>query len=230
MGEFFVANELAILRWLHIVAMVYWLGGEWGVFQTSYKVVNPALPLEERQRHMDTAYRIDIMARTGIISLLPLGLHMGYLWGVQPLGGGWLVAMWVVWAAWMALTWGAFAKRGTPMFKLLSDIEDWTRYLLIPTLLITSIMSLSGNGPFASGPGQMWFAAKILTYGTALIIGVVLRLIMHEWQKMFPVLAAGPNPEVEAKLDKSIQLGRNIAYLYWILILSTAFFGAVKPF
>ena len=230
MGEFFVANELAILRWLHIVAMVYWLGGEWGVFQTSYKVVNPSLPLEERQRHMETAYRIDIMARTGIISLLPLGLHMGYLWGVQPMGGGWLVLMWVVWAAWMALTWGAFAKRGTPMFKLLSDIEDWTRYILIPTLLITSIMSLMGNGPFASGPGQSWFAAKILTYGTALIIGVILRLIMHEWQKMFPVLAAGPNPEVEEKLKKSIQLGRNVAYLYWILILTTAFIGAVKPF
>lgn len=230
MGEFLAANELAILRWLHIVAMVYWLGGEWGVFQTSYKVVNPALPLEERQRHMDTAYRIDIMARTGIISLLPLGLHMGYLWGVQPLGGGWLVAMWVTWAAWMALTWGAFIKRGTPMFKLLSDIEDWTRYLLIPTLLITSLMSLMGNGPFAGGEGQLWFSAKILTYGTALIIGVILRLIMHEWQKMFPILAAGPNPDVEAKLEKSIQLGRNIAYMYWVLILTTAFFGAVKPF
>lgn len=230
MGEFLVANELAILRWLHIVAMVYWLGGEWGVFQTSYKVVNPSLPLEERQRHMETAYRIDIMARTGIISLLPLGLHMGYLWGVQPLGGGWLVAMWLIWLVWMAITWGAFAKRGTAWFKPLSDIEDWTRYILIPTLLITSLMSLSGNGPFSGGEGQLWFAAKILTYGTALIIGVILRLIMHEWQKMFPVLAAGPNPEVETKLKKSIQLGRNVAYMYWVLILTTAFFGAVKPF
>ena len=25
-------TELAVLRWLHIIAMVYWLGGEWGVF------------------------------------------------------------------------------------------------------------------------------------------------------------------------------------------------------
>ncbi|MEM9377384.1 MAG: hypothetical protein AAGA72_14285 [Pseudomonadota bacterium] len=230
MSEFLAAYELPILRWLHIVAMVYWLGGEWGVFQTSYKVVNPTLPLEERQRHMETAYRIDIMARTGIISLLPLGLHMGYLWGVQPLGGGWLVAMWLVWAIWLAITWGAFANRGKPLFETLSNIEDWTRYLLIPTLLITSIASLLGYGPFAAETGQKWFSAKILFYGSALVIGVILRLIMHEWQKMFPVLAAGPNPEVEAKLDKSIQLGRNVAYLYWVLILTTAFFGAVKPF
>jgi hypothetical protein len=101
--EFLADHELSILRWLHIVAMVYWLGGEWGVFQTSYKVVNPALSFDERMRHMDTAYRIDILARTGIISLLPLGLHMGHLWGLQPLGGQWLVGMWIVWALWMAL-------------------------------------------------------------------------------------------------------------------------------
>ena len=230
MTEFFVANELAILRWLHIVAMVYWLGGEWGVFQTSYKVVNQSLPLEERQRHMETAYRIDIMARTGIISLLPLGLHMGYLWGVQPLGGGWLVAMWLVWVVWMAITWGAFAMRGTKWFKPLSDIEDWTRYLLIPTLLFVSLSSLMGNGPFGGEPGQLWFSAKVLTFGLALVIGVILRLIMHEWQKLFPILAAGPNVEAEAKLERSIALGRSVAYVYWILILTTAFFGAVKPF
>lgn len=230
MFEFIAANELAILRWLHIVAMVYWLGGEWGVFQTSYKVINQDLPLEERRRHMDTAYRIDIMARTGIISLLPLGLHMGYIWGVQPLGGGWLVAMWLIWVVWMVITWGAFAKRGTKWFKPLSDIEDWTRYLLIPTLLFVSISSLAGNGPFAGGAGQLWFSAKVLTFGLALIIGVLLRLIMHEWQKLFPILAAGPDAAAEAKLKSSIALGRNMAYVYWVLILTTAFFGAVKPF
>ncbi len=230
MIEFLAIHELAILRWLHIVAMVYWLGGEWGVFQTSYKVVNPALPLDERARHMDTAYRIDIMARTGIISLLPLGLHMGYLWGVQPLGGGWLALMWAVWAIWMAITWGAFANRGTPIGNRLSDIEDWTRYILIPLLILSALSSLMGYGPFEAGEGQRWYAAKILTFGLLLIIGVILRLIMHEWRKMFPVLAAGPDPVVEVRLKRSIRLGRSVAYLYWIGILATAFFGAVKPF
>jgi len=79
-------TELAVLRWLHIIAVVYWLGGEWGVFQTSYNIVNRKLPMDERRRHMETAYRIDILARTGIILLFPLGFHMGYFWGVQPLG------------------------------------------------------------------------------------------------------------------------------------------------
>ncbi|WP_416908639.1 MAG: hypothetical protein ACMVO5_03220 [Polymorphobacter sp.] len=230
MSEFLDANQLSILRWLHIIAMVYWLGGEWGVFQTSYKVIDPRLPMAERRRHMDTAYHIDIMARTGIISLLPLGLHMGYLWGVQPLGGGWLWAMWGVWAGWMWLTWAAFAARGTPRFKPLSDLEDWTRYLLIPTLIIVAGASLMGQGPLAGGGGEKWYAAKMLTYGLALIIGVVLRLVMHEWQRLFPLLEAGPNAEAEGKLARSMTTARSLAYLYWVLILTTAFFGAVKPF
>ena len=52
-------TELAVLRWLHIIAMVYWLGGEWGVFNTSTHVINRKLSMEERRRHMQTAYHID---------------------------------------------------------------------------------------------------------------------------------------------------------------------------
>lgn len=230
MGGFIGQYELEILRWLHILAMVYWLGGEWGVFQTSYKVVNPRLSFDERMRHMDTAYRIDILARTGIITLLPLGLHMGHLWGLQPLGGGWLVAMWLVWAGWMGVTWGAFMTRGKPIWTVLSGLEDWSRYLLIPTLIITAITSMLGWGPFEAGPGSYWYSAKVLTYGSALIIGVILRLIMHEWQAKFRILAEGPNAPVEDALKRSIQIGRSVAYLYWILISATCFFASVKPF
>jgi hypothetical protein len=235
MAEFLATNEIHILRWLHILAMVYWLGGEWGVFQTSYKVINPAVSLEERQRHMDTAYRIDILARMGIILLLPLGLHMGYLWGMwgdQATGEGaaWIPVIWIVYAIVLAITLGAYVTRGKPIWNLLSGLEDWTRYIAIPALLIVSISSLLGYGPFNAEAGQKWYAAKMLTFGLMLCIGVGLRLIMHEWQKMFRVLAEGPNAPVEATLKKSINFGRTMAYFYWIGIATTAFFGAVKPF
>lgn len=235
MADFLATNEIHILRWLHILAMVYWLGGEWGVFQTSYKVINPAVSLEERQRHMDTAYRIDILARMGIILLLPLGLHMGYLWGMwgdQATGEGaqFIPVIWLVYLVVLAITLGAYLTRGKPVWTLLSGLEDWTRYIAIPCLLILSVSSLLGYGPMNAGEGQKWYAAKMLTFGLMLCIGVGLRLIMHEWQKMFRVLAEGPNPAVEATLKRSIGFGRTMAYFYWIGIATTAFFGAVKPF
>ena len=230
MLELISAKELDILRWLHILAMVYWLGGEWGVFQTSYKVVDHKLPFEERMRHMDTAYRIDILARVGIISLLPLGLHMGNIWGVQPYGGNWLVGMWIIYLAWLAVTLGAFFKRGTPTGLKLLTIGDWSRYLLIPTLTIVGLTSLFGHGPFSAEDGERWFSAKVLFFGLVLIIGVILRVVMKEWQTSFKILAAGPDAAVEAKLDKSIRFARRCAYFYWIGIAGIGFLGAVKPF
>lgn len=48
--------------------------------------------------------------------------------------------------------------------------------------------------------------------------------------RRFRILAAGENAEVEDRLEQSIRLGRGLAYLYWITILSIAFLGCTKPF
>lgn len=222
-------DELDVLRWLHILAMVYWLGGEWGVFQTSYNVINRNLPMDERRRHMETAYRIDILARTGIILLLPLGLHMGALLYMHDYGGSWLVIMWLVFAAWLSLTWMAFFKRETDAGIRLTRIDEAIRFVVIPLLLVASISSLLGYGPFLAGPGNAWFAAKLLIYALLLVIGLKLRFVMREWTELFRRLATeGDSPQIEAVLDRSIRQARNLAYVYWIGIATVAFLGATK--
>lgn len=228
--SFFEMYELPIIRWIHIVAMVYWLGGEWGVFQTSFHVINRKLAMAERRRHMETAYRIDILARTGIIILLPLGMHMGHLWNIQPYGGGFLAGMWAFYAGWLALCWAAYYHRETDLGIKLTKFDEAIRYLVIPTVFIAALASLLGYGPFHAEDGQKWFSIKLLIFSLLLVIGLLLRYIMREWTTMFRILdTEGDSPEVEERLEKSIIFGRRLAYLYWIGILTVAFFGAVKP-
>ena len=187
--------------------------------------------MDERRRHMETAYRIDILARTGIIALLPLGMHMGYYWGVQPYGGSFLVVMWIFYAAWLALCWAAFIKRETDTGISLTIWDERLRYLVIPAILIAAVSSLLGYGPFNAGTGQMWFSLKLLIFGGLLVIGLLLRYIMREWTTLFRVLAEEPgNEAAESRLEKSIAFGRRLAYCYWIGILTVAFLGATKPF
>ncbi len=229
--EFLEVNELAILRWVHILAMVYWLGGEWGVFQTSYHVTNPALSLDERKRHMETAYRIDILARTGIVLLLPLGLHMGKIYGFVPLlDGAGVWWMWLFFAVWLAMTWTAFIKRETDIGIAVTKAEEWLRYPLIAALLVTSFMAFAGAGPIETGPRNLWYPAKMALYAFALCIGLFLRFVMRGWTTRFRVLAAGPDIFQEAALAREIGLARVAAYVYWITIASVCFLGAVKPF
>lgn len=226
-----IFTELPIIRWLHILAMVYWLGGEWGVFQTSKKVVNRKLGIDERKRHMETAYRIDILARTGIITIMPLGLHMGYLWGLHSYGGAYLVAMWIFVFAWVTLCWAAFAFRETDRGIRLTKIDEAVRYVVIPLLIIAGISSLLGNGPFSGEEGQRWYATKALIFSVLLMLGLKLRYIMREWTIMFRLLDANENqPEVAARLERSQRIGEGIAYCYWVLIATMGFLGAVKPF
>jgi hypothetical protein len=223
-----------LLKWGHIVAMVYWLGGEWGVFQTSYHVTNPRLSLDERKRHMETAYRIDILARTGIIMLLPLGLHMGYNFGVQPLGGGFITAIWLLTAAWLTLTWLAFVKRETDTGIMLTLWDERIRYVLIPLLAGLAIWSfIRRDGPLGgpAGAWSAWYPTKVFLYSMTLVIGLVLRFVMRHWTTIFrQLVAGGPREALEARLRKEIGTARKLAYVYWITILSIAYIGVAKPF
>lgn len=47
----------------------------------AYKATNPTLSAQERGRHMDTIFRINVLSRIGIVSLLSLGIHIGYFCG-----------------------------------------------------------------------------------------------------------------------------------------------------
>lgn len=223
--------ELDVLRWVHIICMVYWLGGEWGVFQTSYNVTNHKLSLDERKRHMETAYRIDILARTGIVLLLPLGLHMGKLYGFVPsLEGNGIWIMWAIFLGWLALTWTAFIRRETEIGIKVTRFEELLRYPLIVAIVAVSLMAFQGSGPIQTPEGTWWYPAKMILYAGALVIGLFLRLIMRRWTTRFRKLAMGPDAAEEAALTREIGQARIAAYIYWITIAGICFLGATKPF
>lgn len=223
--------ELDVLRWVHIICMVYWLGGEWGVFQTSYNVTNHHLPLDERRRHMETAYRIDILARTGIVLLLPLGLHMGEIYGFVPvLEGAGIWIMWAIFIAWLAITWTAFLRRETDIGLKVTKFEEWLRYPLIAAIVLVSLLAFAGSGPVHSMEGTFWYPAKMILYAGTLVIGLFLRLIMRRWTTRFRKLAMGPDAAEEAALAREIAQARLAAYIYWITIAGICFLGATKPF
>jgi len=197
-----IASHLA-LKWAHIIAMVYWLGGEWGVFQTSYHVTNPNLSLEERRR------------------------HMGHNFGVQPLGGGWLVLMWILTAGWIGLALAAFARRSTDAGLRLTIWDERIRCVLIPVLAAAAIMSILTGKPFAAN----WYVAKVLIYSGLLAIGLVLRFVMRHWTTTCRQLAAGgPREDLEARLKREITSARRLACVYWIGIGTVAFIGVTKVF
>lgn len=136
----------------------------------------------------------------------------------------------MLFAAWLSLTWGAFIYRETDLGLSLTKMDEAIRYVVIPALIIGGVWSFLYAWPLETQEGSKWYAAKVTLYGCLLIIGLLLRYIMRGWTEMFRILAQGPNEKVEAELNRQIQFGRGLAYIYWIGIATVGFLGAVKPF
>lgn len=151
---------------------------------------------------------------------------MGHNFGVQPLGGYWLVGMWLLAAAWVTLALAALVHRGTDSGLRLTVWDDRIRYALIPVLLGVAGYSLLTGTPLTA----QWYAAKMMIYACMLIIGLILRYVMRQWTTTFRRLASGPDPALESRLQQEIWFARRLAYVYWIGIGTTAFIGVTKFF
>ncbi|RME66830.1 MAG: hypothetical protein D6782_03630 [Alphaproteobacteria bacterium] len=227
MLDWIISYEHDILRWIHVIVMAYWLGGEWGVFNASSNVANAALSLEERKRYMELAYNIDIVPRSMIIWLLPVGFHMAADLGISPITGIWIPVIWVAVALWWVLLFSAYRARGTDRGLTLTLWDERIRYIVIPALVLLGGVSLVTGGPVTAG----WFAAKLTLFGLLLIIGLYLRYVMRDWVIAFRQMeASGSTPALEDKISSVLAKARKLAYVYWIGIATVAFFGVVKPF
>ncbi|MBL4893614.1 MAG: hypothetical protein JKY59_01885 [Emcibacter sp.] len=223
-----------VLRWAHVIFAAYWLGGEWGVFNASTNVANAKLGLEDRLRHMETAYRIDILPRSSIIWMLPVGFNMADDLGLSPVSGDWVTAVWVATAIWWCLIFTAFRHRGTKLGIKITEFDDKIRYFVIPSLwLLGGYTLVTGELLFVGDDvgGTYWFAAKLTFFGFILIIGLMLRYIMKNWAVAFHRLREeGSTPEIEYIFSSTLAKARKLAYIYWVCIASMAFLGVVKPF
>lgn len=85
---------------------------------------------------------------------------MGHIQGLQPFGGGYLTAMWIFVAGWLALCWSAFIKRETDTGIMLTRIDEKIRWVLIPTIFIVGISSLLGHGPLDASESSRWYASN----------------------------------------------------------------------
>jgi len=222
-----------VLRWFHIILVAYWLGGEWGVFNASTMVARSDLDLDERLRHMETAYRIDILPRSAIVWLLPVGFHMADNYGLSPITGMFIPLVWALTLAWWGLIFAAFMARGTKRGVALTEFDDKIRFIVIPSLIIVgAYMLFTGIIPTTGEEvGQYWLAAKVTLFGCIMIIGLLLRFTMKNWAvAFFRLREEGSKPDIEEIFTTTLARARIYAYIYWVSIGTMAFIGVTKAF
>lgn len=214
-----------VLVIVHVLLFAYWLGADWGVFVTSRYVADPELPMGERRRFLQAAFRIDLMPRIAFTLLLPVGLQLASFYGLWSPLGPFMVVVWVLALGWLALNVQGYRRMGSPAGDRIRAIDGNIRMVLAPLLIGVGLWSLATDGPIP----QTFIAAKLVVFGAMIIVGLILRHIMRAWAEGFRRLATeGRSPAVDALFTESLARARWIAFGMWSLSGVMVVLGVAK--
>ncbi len=216
-----------VLVFVHVLLFVYWLGPDWGVWVTSHYLAQPGLPLDERRRFLAAMLKIDLLPRSCLILLLPMGLQLAADLGLSPVTGSWLVAVWVFAVGWLVVSWLVYLRKGPLAGELLRRIDNGIRYVVAPVMIIAGLCSLITDQWF----GTTWLGLKVTVFGVIVALGLILRSFVGLWITGFQRLATeGPSAEVDTMFVAALDRAKPVVFVFWGCSALMAFLGITKPF
>jgi hypothetical protein len=228
-----------ILKALHILFIVTWLGVDAGVFIGSHLIRNRAYDPGARFLVSRLMGYLDLGPRLSVPLTFAVGLNLAFLghWGAFPVG--------VVWFGWIAaLAWcGAIAyafllqhgvESGHPLsaaqlgwLRRYRQIDLWARWLWLAAIAGALIGSAVGYAVFQGA----WLNLKLALFGLVILVGNGLRLMpgTSSMALMAQIHREGSTPEREDALYNRLSLTHPIILTMYGCVVVSLFLGVLKP-
>lgn len=211
-----------LLKLAHIVAFVYWLGGDLGTYLSSRHVVDPKLTPAQRA----TALKIMLACDQGPKLCMPLIFAIGYSMSthmqfiVLPVFVE--VLVWIVCLAWFANVNYLYFTQNAQSKQRLSVIDFWFRIGVVTALVAWGASGLLSDATIRGD----WLAVKILVFAALVSCGIYIRLQLKPFGGAFgELMTKGSNAKVESTLSDSLARCRPAVYLIWAGLIFNAALG-----
>ncbi|MEM8814657.1 MAG: hypothetical protein AAGE85_02460 [Pseudomonadota bacterium] len=215
-------NEYLLIKFLHLIGFAYWLGGDLGVFHSSYWVANPRHSPEVRVAAAKILFWLDQIPRICMTLMLPLGLQLAYmsnLLAVSPLA---MTLIWLGCFAWLGMVLYLHAAAASPFKSLLTNFDFWFRLALSLALLGTGAAALFAD-TFA---WPYWIALKLMIYGGLVGLGLLVRIKLKPFGPAFARIAQGQGKDADdAAIRASLGGTRPLVVAIWLGLFASAALG-----
>jgi hypothetical protein len=214
---------IALVTLLHVLVLVYWLGGDLGAFYTSRYLTRPGVPADRRLMAAGIVANVDMAPRTALIAALPTGLALAEVKGWLSLGWPLVGAIAIVAAVWLGIAWrlhlrhGA-AGRGLVLFDL------GLRILLIAAAVLWAMAGLLGMVAL-----PLFIAIKLLALAACVLLGLAIRRVLKPLGPALAGLGGDDVTTAEAQLRTTLGRARPLVLCIWGLLLIAAFLGLWTP-
>lgn len=215
-------NEYLLLKFAHIIAFVYWLGGDLGTFLASKQVINRQLSAESRQVALKIMLACDMGPKLAMPLIFALGLHLAWLGGMLPLTAGAVALAWAVSLYWFGVVMVLSLSEGKPFTITLSKIDFYFRIVVVLVILAYAASVLSG----AQGGAADWAAWKLVVFAVLVSCGIAIRLHLKPFLPAFiEMMSQGVNETCNRAMEKSIAHCRPFVWCIWAGLFLNAALG-----
>lgn len=215
-------TEVLIIKFLHLLGFVYWLGGDLGTFYASHYVIKSDLDKSARVTALDIMMGCDQAPRLCMPLILALGVHLAVIMGFMQISSIWLAVTWLVCLVWVGMVLAIHFGHDKQWLAGLQKFDLRFRYILI--------VLLAGSAVYGLITGRIyqvdWLAVKMLIFVGMMICGLMIRRklvnFIPAWVKL---TTEGATQEVNDIISNSIKACHPYVYLIWAGLLVNAALG-----
>jgi hypothetical protein len=215
----------AVVKFIHVLLFVYWLGGDAGVFYSSTFVLNEKLSKEARLTAFRIFVNLDMLPRYCLALMLTVGGILGEFVGYRH--PTWqMIGIVVLGPIWVWVVHMVHAREGTEFGRWLGRGDYYFRLIMIFGL-IGSVVWHWSSGELRPFP---WLAAKLLVFAFLIFCGFMIRRNLPPFVDGFRAMVAqGASPESDLKMRDGMAACRPYVYAIWAGVALSAFLGIWKP-
>ena len=213
----------ALFTLVHVLVLVYWLGGDLGAFYGSTFMIDPKRTVAERMMALKILNNIDMAPRTALILALPTGIALGWMKGWLAVPAIVPAAIGLAGLAWLALAWAVHLAHGGGAGLKRLDIA--VRWVVLAALFA---IGLAGLTKLIDLP--LFIALKLIVLATCITLGLIVR---RQLVPLFPAIremaTTGPTPQTDATIAGVNARARRVVLTLWLLLLVATYLGIATP-
>lgn len=214
-----------IIKFAHVLLLVFWLGTDVGVLLLSKKFRDASLSVETRVTLLHMAMIIDSLPRICFITMLPVGLHLANAAGLTQLDAMTMTGFWLLAAVLLTINMTAAKNLGTPLGTQLQRL-NWLGLGVTGLALIgTGAFSMLNGHPVAPS----WLAAKLVVYGLVYWFAVGIDWLFLPMGRLVKELQEkGSSEALERDITATVDGAMWPVVIVYAGVLAAAFIGMAK--
>ncbi len=215
-------DGILVMKFLHLICLIYWLGGDLGTFYASRFVSNPNLSVDARSTAFTIMMGCDQAPRICMPLIFPIGFELAVQLGYIELGQIWVGLIWLVSFAMLGMVLAIHFSHDKSFIPLITKIDYYLRIFVIAGTAAFGIYTLNNDNIIADN----WVSYKILIFSALVACGLTIRIKLKTFGPAWGALmTTGPTDEVNKTIANSLSGARPFVVLIWIGLFVNSAYG-----